>query len=373
MIRSGYPFWKKYVNTHNERNVIIMARRVYMVDTENVSSSWRMMLADMTRNDVLYLFYTEHSPGIGYADFREILESGIQPEMISCYPGKNGLDFQLVSYLGYLLKSAGKTEYFIISNDMGYDSVIRFWTEQGYKVSRITVYDLIQRKKARIAFKKEEEQKAEMEKKSAVEQETMEDGIEASAEGYLKKETKRKQKKKKDDSEQEVFHEESIENPSGSEPMNSSVCLENEQPEEEETTSGGQEHSLEQAVPIQETEQRKKTGRKKKLPVNPVENIGMEIAVFQNTGTEYVREKEPMDETGRKLLAELLASYEDIDVDTVIEILQHGSIRQLQKIYTQMLKLFGHQAGVELYHVLKPHFPVLFTYMKNEAEHEKEF
>ena len=76
--------------------------------------------------------------------------------MISCYPGKNGLDFQLVSYLGYLLKSAGKTEYIIISNDMGYDCVIHFWKEQGYKVSRMTVYDLIQRKKARITQQKQE-------------------------------------------------------------------------------------------------------------------------------------------------------------------------------------------------------------------------
>ena len=133
-----------------------MARKVYMVDTENVSSSWRMMLADMTRNDILYLFYTEHSPGIGYADFKEIIKSETKPELISCYPGKNGLDFQLVSYLGYLLKSAGKTEYIIISNDMGYDCVIHFWKEQGYKVSRMTVYDLIQRKKARITQQKQE-------------------------------------------------------------------------------------------------------------------------------------------------------------------------------------------------------------------------
>ena len=71
----------------------------------------------------------------------------------------------------------------------------------------------------------------------------------------------------------------------------------------------------------------------------------------------------PQSNNAHDLLEDLLAEHEDIDVDTVMEILRHGSIRQLQKIYTQMLKLFGHQTGVELYHVLKPHFQVLFTYI----------
>lgn len=282
-----------------------MARKVYMVDTENVSSSWRMMLDEMTKNDVLYLFYTEHSPGIGYADFREIMDSEIQPEMISCYPGKNGLDFQLVSYLGYLLKSAGKTEYFIISNDMGYDSVIHFWAEQGYKVSRMTVYDMIQRKKARLA-----EQKA------------------------AQTENNEKNAEQRTD-----------------EPENSIVAA------NMEDSTNAQE---------QNPQKPKKRGRKKKQP--QTEAVFTEIQPELPESMEESTDTVEADETdGRKLLEHLLAEHEDIDVDTVLEILQHGSIRQLQKIYTQMLKLFGHQTGVELYHVLKPHFHVLFTYINENV------
>lgn len=282
-----------------------MARKVYMVDTENVSSSWRMMLDEMTKNDVLYLFYTEHSPGIGYADFREIMDSEIQPEMISCYPGKNGLDFQLVSYLGYLLKSAGKTEYFIISNDMGYDSVIHFWTEQGYKVSRMTVYDMIQRKKARLA-----EQKA------------------------AQIENNEKNAEQRTD-----------------EPENSIDAA------DMEDSTNAQE---------QNPQKPKKRGRKKKQPQTEAvfTEIQPELPESMEESTDTVEAGET---DGRKLLERLLAEHGDIDVDTVLEILQHGSIRQLQKIYTQMLKLFGHQTGVELYHVLKPHFHVLFTYINENV------
>ena len=64
--------------------------------------------------------------------------------MIKCNPGKNGLDFQLVSYLGYLLKTASKSNYVIVSNDCGFDAVVRFWQERGMSVSRTNVYHVLQ-------------------------------------------------------------------------------------------------------------------------------------------------------------------------------------------------------------------------------------
>lgn len=294
-----------------------MARKVYMVDTENVSSSWRMVLADMTRNDILYLFYTEHSPGIGYADFKEIMESEIQPEMISCYSGKNGLDFQLVSYLGYLLKSAGKTEYIIISNDMGYDSVIHFWTDQGYKVTRMTVYDLIQRKKERIIQKKELEAASEKAEKEAEES----------------KNTAEEKSRSVSVDDIYVFGN------------SADISKETENIEEKPKKSS----TSKTAKTLKKRDIKKKENKEAVEVEETIESL------------ETITEEE--DRT-RQLLAELLSKHEEVDVDIVIEILRHGSIHQLQKIYTQMLKLFGHETGVELYHVLKPHFSVLFTYAK---------
>ena len=73
-----------------------------------------------------------------------ILQYPNQFEMIKCNPGKNGLDFQLVSYLGYLLKTASKSNYIIVSNDCGFDAVVKFWQDRGMSVIRSNVYHVLQ-------------------------------------------------------------------------------------------------------------------------------------------------------------------------------------------------------------------------------------
>lgn len=95
-----------------------------------------------TKYDRILLFYTENSPHVSYPDLEYICQYHDTFEMIRCNTGKNALDFQLVSYLGYLLKSAPKTRYIIFSNDMGYDSVVQFWNGQGISVSRIGANEL---------------------------------------------------------------------------------------------------------------------------------------------------------------------------------------------------------------------------------------
>lgn len=367
-------FWKKGKITRKKEEKRrgrkkVMARKVYMVDTENVSSSWRMMLADMTRNDVLYLFYTEHSPGIGYADFKEIMESETKPELISCYPGKNGLDFQLVSYLGYLLKSAGKTDYIIISNDMGYDCVIHFWKEQGYKVSRMTVYDLIQRKKARLA----------QEKAAEAPQKTPRQEREINIASSEISNQVEKDLADKNQNNIELSHKSEIDqvNQNNIElsPLLETAFNENSR-KAKKTVSRESPHTIKKAVRCENQYMVRNDFEniEKQVKTKPMEKMAIETTypaemdVINQDSHQEVTEQEIENGDGRKLLADLLAAH-DVDVDTVIEILRHGSPHQLQKVYTQMLKLFGHQTGVELYHVLKPHFSALFTYVKSDSEH----
>ena len=47
---------------------------------------------------------------------------------------KNALDFQLVSYLGYMIREAPEENYCIISNDKAFDLVGRFWQEKNVNV-----------------------------------------------------------------------------------------------------------------------------------------------------------------------------------------------------------------------------------------------
>ena len=121
-----------------------MARRVkYLIDTENVGSSWTELLPFLGKNDEILLFYTTNSPGIPYRDLQMIMEQPFQLEMIPCNTGKNGLDFQLSSYLGYLLRSSAKARYVILSKDMGYDPLVQFWKERGAEITRESAPEVV--------------------------------------------------------------------------------------------------------------------------------------------------------------------------------------------------------------------------------------
>ena len=118
-------------------------RKVYLVDTENVGTAWKDLLPQRNGKDLIILFFTENSPGISYYDLDTIRQYPDSFEMVECVTGKNGLDFQLVSYLGYLIKSAPKTDYIIVTNDTGYDAVVKFWNQRELSVIRKTKSELI--------------------------------------------------------------------------------------------------------------------------------------------------------------------------------------------------------------------------------------
>ncbi len=111
---------------------------VYLIDTENVRTVWTLLLDRMTENDKIYVFYTMNSGNVSYEDLNGVISSGKNVELIQCHTGKNGLDFQLVSYLGYLIKSNENADYCIISDDSGYDAVLKFWEGRDVDVTRKT-------------------------------------------------------------------------------------------------------------------------------------------------------------------------------------------------------------------------------------------
>lgn len=143
-----------------------MARKIYLVDTENVGCSWRHLLENVSTNDKLILFYTEKSPNLSYVDLAYIQTYCDRFTMEKCYVGKNALDFQLVSYMGYQMKSSPKTQFVIVSNDNGFDSVIQYWKDKDREVLRMTTRDL-----ETLSVKKKELAKSkQVKEKRAVEQ-----------------------------------------------------------------------------------------------------------------------------------------------------------------------------------------------------------
>ncbi len=120
----------------------LMDHTIYLIDTENVRTVWTLLLDRMTENDKIYVFYTANSGNIKYEDLNGVISSGKNVELIQCHTGKNGLDFQLVSYLGYLIRNNENADYCIISDDSGYDAVIKFWEGRDVDVTRKTAFQV---------------------------------------------------------------------------------------------------------------------------------------------------------------------------------------------------------------------------------------
>lgn len=111
--------------------------RIFLVDSENIGSLWSRLLPIVTQEDKMFVYYTEHSPYISYDHLLQIISYCKIPEFVKCYEGKNALDFQLVSELGFKLSQYQQAEFVIVSDDLGYDAAIRYWTERGYNVRRV--------------------------------------------------------------------------------------------------------------------------------------------------------------------------------------------------------------------------------------------
>ena len=111
--------------------------KTYLIDSENIGSRWIELLEkDKDSESEFLVFYTGSTPHIDYEHARKLIEAGKKPEFIRCTEGKNALDFQLVTYLGYLLHSDKDKELTILSNDTGFDAVVKFWSERGLDVKR---------------------------------------------------------------------------------------------------------------------------------------------------------------------------------------------------------------------------------------------
>ena len=54
------------------------------------------------------MFFTENSAGISYRELSYIINYREHLEFIKCAKGTNALDFQLVSYVGYLFNNTVK-------------------------------------------------------------------------------------------------------------------------------------------------------------------------------------------------------------------------------------------------------------------------
>lgn len=135
------------------------SKRVYLVDSENVGDLWVTHILDLAKKeDEVVVFYTQKSPHMGYDALRKLLSEGREVKFVKCVEGRNALDFQLVTELGYRIGiQKEEMEYIMVTNDTGFDAVVKYWQGAGKKVRRFNArYCQQQYNKLKVEEKKEE-------------------------------------------------------------------------------------------------------------------------------------------------------------------------------------------------------------------------
>lgn len=104
---------------------------VYLLDYENVKDL--SGISNLSSDDLVIIFYSKNANSATMDDVSNIVSSKAKIKCKRVELGKpNALDFQLNSYLGYLIKQNEnvKCKYYIVSKDKGYPLVAKFWKKE---------------------------------------------------------------------------------------------------------------------------------------------------------------------------------------------------------------------------------------------------
>ncbi|MBR4224548.1 MAG: hypothetical protein IKR73_07030 [Oscillospiraceae bacterium] len=101
---------------------------IFLIDHENVTSAGLDGVEDLTENDKVYIFYSDAQQTITFDAHRAIMQSKAQFTYFLVANGHaNALDFQLTSFVGYLVGRSDDRKIYIISKDKGFTVIWKFW------------------------------------------------------------------------------------------------------------------------------------------------------------------------------------------------------------------------------------------------------
>ena len=119
----------------------------YLVDLENTGLAGLSGLDELSAKDKVIVFYGTRTGSIAFDKHVELTKAKADVTYTKTERvAKNYLDFQLVTYLGYLIGSGQERVYYIISKDKGYDSCIEFWRKTDKQIT-ITRCESLQKQK----------------------------------------------------------------------------------------------------------------------------------------------------------------------------------------------------------------------------------
>lgn len=113
----------------------------YLVDFENVGTDGIKDVKGVKEGDTMVIFYSENCKNTTLDVLDNIVSLKLKYSSFKVRVGtRNALDFQLTSYLGYLIGQGGAdASYHIVSEDKGFEVVAEFWQEQNVDVDCISL------------------------------------------------------------------------------------------------------------------------------------------------------------------------------------------------------------------------------------------
>ena len=111
----------------------------YLIDFENVKSRGMEGVELLTEEDTVCIFYSDNADSMTFDLHRKLNETKANIIYHKVAVGtKNALDFQLATYLGYLIceqqRQGLPPNYFIVTKDNGFTSLMVYWKAQGVPV-----------------------------------------------------------------------------------------------------------------------------------------------------------------------------------------------------------------------------------------------
>lgn len=116
----------------------------FLVDYENVNVAGLEGISNLTENDTVIIFYSINADTLTFEMHIKINESKANFKFQKILlKEKNALDFQLCSYLGFLIRDTmidenTKNNYFIVSNDKGYSILPDYWQNFGVNLQIVS-------------------------------------------------------------------------------------------------------------------------------------------------------------------------------------------------------------------------------------------
>ncbi len=101
----------------------------YLVDYENVNNAGLVGIRALTEADHVIIFYTKNAASMSFDTHCALNDSKAKIDYLKVESGtSNALDFQLSSFLGYLIHEQPDDHFYIIAKDQGYKAVVDFWS-----------------------------------------------------------------------------------------------------------------------------------------------------------------------------------------------------------------------------------------------------